>query len=77
MNQFTIEELVLLGCWSGSRYQLIGAENAKNEGTIYLSQKIQDMIVNYCDHKGDNESITCRAGKFNRCEKCGKFYKEN
>lgn len=50
MNDFTQEELILIACWSGSRYQELGNDQCKEEGTITLSHKIQDMIVNYCDH---------------------------
>jgi hypothetical protein len=50
MNEFTKEELVLLGCWSANRFDQVGAEQAKEEGTIALSHKIQNMIVKYCEH---------------------------
>jgi hypothetical protein len=50
MNDFTQEELVLLGCWSVNRYEQVGGDQAHSEGTIAVSHKIQDMIVNYCKH---------------------------
>lgn len=52
MNDFTKEELILLACWSVNRCDQVGNDQAQDEGTISLSHKIQDMIVNYCDHKG-------------------------
>lgn len=51
MNDFTQEELVLMGCWSVNRYDQVGSDQAKDEGTISLSHKIQAMIDNYCEHK--------------------------
>ena len=46
MNDFTKEELILLGCWSVNRYMQVGDDQAQNEGSITLSHKIQDMIIN-------------------------------
>jgi hypothetical protein len=51
MNNFTQEELVLLACWSANRLDQVGRDQAEDEGTIALSHKIQDMIVNYCEHE--------------------------
>lgn len=64
MNDFTQQELILMACWSANRYDQVGDEQATEEGTISLSHKIQDMIVNYCehhtrDHKGWGRVITC------------------
>ena len=61
MNDFTQEELVLLACWSANRFNQVGKDQAKNEGTISLSHKIQDMIINY-----DAKVIDVW-----HCEKCG------
>lgn len=49
MNDFTQEELVLIACWSANRCEQVGIDQASEEGTIALSHKIQDMIINYCE----------------------------
>jgi hypothetical protein len=63
MNDFTQEELILLGCWSANRYEAVGSEQSADEGTVALSHKIQEMIVNYCDHEWINGTY---------CEKCNR-----
>ncbi len=50
MNDFTKEDLVLIACWSVNRCEQVGDDQAQDEGTISLSHKIQDMIMNYCEH---------------------------
>lgn len=70
MNNFTIEELVLIGMWSINRYEQVGIQQAKEEGTINLSHKIQDMIVNYCEH----EKVVPNYGPNTQCDKCGEIW---
>ncbi len=65
MSKFTKEELILLACWSVNRYEQVGSEQAKDEGTISLSHKIQDILINYCEHDGE-------IGKDYPAEKCMK-----
>ncbi len=67
MNKFTKEELVLLACWSASRYVQVGNDLADDEGTIALSHKIQEMIVNYCEHTEEYEDFNYQPM---RCKAC-------
>lgn len=57
MNNFTQEELILIACWSGNRCDEVGIKEAKDEGTIALSHKIQDMIDNYREYPWDSRKI--------------------
>jgi hypothetical protein len=66
MNDFTRDELILVACWSVNRLNEVGIDQATDEGTIYLSHKIQDMIMNYCDH----EFRTSSEAHF-KCTTCG------
>lgn len=77
VNDFTQKELVLIGCWSGTRYLEVGVEQAINEGTIALSHKIQNMIVNYstCNHESDGEDYRYQCSYHYKCKKCGEFYR--
>ena len=81
MNEFTIEELVLIACWSANRCEQVGDDQAQDEGTISLSHKIQDMIVNYCDHEWNIEEImkkiVLNPGEAFpvECKKCGLPYR--
>lgn len=68
MNDFTIDELVLLAQWSGTRFEKMGIKESNKEGTIALSHKLQAMIINYCDHElcdidYDHQCLTCRSCK--------------
>jgi hypothetical protein len=69
MNEFTKEELILLACWSVNRCLKIGLEQAKDEGTIALSHKLQDIIINYCEH--DMQALTTFT---DICTKCGEIF---
>lgn len=73
MNNFTKEELVLLACWSANRYDQVGIEQTKNEGTIALSHKIQFMIDNYCEHTPSDAHY--EQFRWQLCNKCGVQYK--
>jgi hypothetical protein len=67
MNDFTKENLILIVSWSSSRFDLVGKDNAENEGTITLSHKIQEIIVNYCEHQWvHNYSTTLECLKCNK-----------
>ena len=60
MNEFTKDELILLACWSVNRFDQVGSDQAKDEGTISLSTKIQSLLINYgypkyCPEGGDDE----------------------
>lgn len=51
MNDFTIQELALLACWSVNRTAQVGMDQSYEEGTIALTHKVQGMIISYCDHE--------------------------
>jgi hypothetical protein len=70
MSDFTKEELILLCCWSANRFEQVGDSVAKEENTISLSHKIQDMIINYCDHDWENPCCGCPDSSC-LCNKCG------
>jgi hypothetical protein len=71
MNDFTKEELILVACWSFNRYEQVGDDQAQDEGTIRLSHKIQDMIVNHCEHKKTYPG----HDRCSKCADCGReFY---
>ncbi len=60
---------MLLGCWSANRYYEVGDEQAKDEGTVALCKKIQEMIVNYCEHEWElSFSGSIIRGIY--CQKC-------
>lgn len=67
MNNFTKKELILIGFLTVTRYLMVGADEATDEGTVALSHKIQDMFVNYCEHTEQYEDLN-----FNPivCKKC-------
>jgi hypothetical protein len=68
MNDFTIEELALLACWSVNRFAQVGMDQSYEEGTIALTHKVQGMIINYCDHEWIEYPNDCAAMPY--CKKC-------
>jgi hypothetical protein len=74
MNDFTIQELVLLACWSVNRSAQVGMDQSFEEGTISLTHKIQEMIINYCEHESDGNIYWSNPPK-SKCTKCGKLFR--
>lgn len=75
MNDFTKEELILMACWSANRFEQLGPVQARDEGTIALSHKIQSMIDSYCEHEYENNCCGCELD-FIMCQKCDRSVNE-
>ena len=64
MNDFTKEELEILSSLASSKESSMG-----NKPYKYLSDKIQSMIDNYCEHDPEGDYHVC----VDKCKKCKKF----
>lgn len=67
MNDFTKEELSIILFWGLDRVQAVGIENFTEESHLKLFHKLQDMIVNYCDHKEHKYYGDIATAECNKC----------
>lgn len=79
MNNFTKEELYIILHWAIDRLEGVGRDFFEEEGHIPLYNKIQLMIVTYCDHEYENNFGIDSRPRFEKsknpiCKKCGKYY---
>lgn len=51
MNDFTKEELQILLFWGMDRAENIGKDEFIEQGHDIPFKKLQDMIINYCEHE--------------------------